>query len=217
MSQSPVPLLKTCQTCFQAKIRCVKTQESELCDRCLRLGKTCIFNPARRRQKDKLDVKTRRMSRSPSNKPSQSREALSGTTSDSPVGEDGSATTFHPFTSGILTAHAGQVLIDHFKTKMIPYFPFVLFTEDVHVSELMVIRPCACLAALAAASHSNVETQTALGGLFNRMVMAKMSDRQNFSTIDLLQGLLIHIAWYVVFLPGKSMHVSCNLTYLADA
>lgn len=48
--QSSMPLLKTCQTCFHAKIRCEKTQDSELCDRCLRLGKTCIFKQARRRR-----------------------------------------------------------------------------------------------------------------------------------------------------------------------
>lgn len=43
-----MPLLKTCQTCFHAKIRCIKTQDSGVCDRCLRLSKTCVFNPARR-------------------------------------------------------------------------------------------------------------------------------------------------------------------------
>ncbi|UZP41803.1 hypothetical protein NXS19_009619 [Fusarium pseudograminearum] len=45
-----VTLLKTCQTCFHAKIRCEKSQGSVKCDRCLRLNKTCVFNPSRRRK-----------------------------------------------------------------------------------------------------------------------------------------------------------------------
>lgn len=43
-------LLKTCQTCFQAKIKCERSQESGKCDRCLRLGKACVFNPSRRKR-----------------------------------------------------------------------------------------------------------------------------------------------------------------------
>jgi len=50
-SQQPSggPLLKTCQTCFKAKIRCQTTQASGACDRCSRLQKTCIFASSRRR------------------------------------------------------------------------------------------------------------------------------------------------------------------------
>ncbi|CAK7204826.1 hypothetical protein SEUCBS139899_007588 [Sporothrix eucalyptigena] len=41
------PRLKTCETCFHAKIRCDRTQDSGSCDRCLRLNKNCFFAFAR--------------------------------------------------------------------------------------------------------------------------------------------------------------------------
>ncbi|KAF4442548.1 hypothetical protein F53441_11709 [Fusarium austroafricanum] len=74
------------------------------------------------------------------------------------------------------------------------YFPFVLFPSDVSVEELNSVRPYACLAALAAASHGDVTTQKALGTLFKHVVAARMVEGE-FNTLDLLQGLLIHIAW----------------------
>jgi len=40
---------KTCQNCFSLKIRCDRTQRQDICDRCARLGKNCVFRPARRR------------------------------------------------------------------------------------------------------------------------------------------------------------------------
>lgn len=46
---SPVLLSKTCQNCFMLKIRCDRTQRTDICDRCHRLGKHCVFRPARRR------------------------------------------------------------------------------------------------------------------------------------------------------------------------
>ena len=45
----PVLLSKTCQNCFMLKIRCDRTQRTDICDRCARLGKHCVFRPARRR------------------------------------------------------------------------------------------------------------------------------------------------------------------------
>ena len=79
---------------------------------------------------------------------------------------------------------------------MIPYFPFVLFRNDVSVEQLNAERPYACLAALAAASHADVATQKALGYLFKQIVAAKMVEG-DFCQLDLLQGLLINLAWYV--------------------
>jgi len=44
------PVLKTCQTCHRAKIRCDRSKNpTGPCDRCLRLNKECHFVPARRR------------------------------------------------------------------------------------------------------------------------------------------------------------------------
>ncbi|KAF5670077.1 cercosporin resistance protein [Fusarium heterosporum] len=53
---------------------------------------------------------------------------------------------------------------------MIPYFPFVLFSNHISIEALNAERPCACLAALAAASHADVMAQKELGTLFKQVV-----------------------------------------------
>ncbi|KAK6714784.1 hypothetical protein SNK04_005716 [Fusarium graminearum] len=193
--RSPMPLLKTCQTCFHLKIRCEKTQDSDLCDRCLRLGKTCIFNQARRRQnvnrqRERLGAQSvsDRSSKSPANRQQQAR----GSEADHDIlNKDAS---LDPFEQGILTFEKGQRLLEIFTRRFIPYFPFVLFPSDSSIEELNSQHPCACLAMLAAASYTDVGTQVALGNLFKQIVAVRMVDG-DFNQLDLLQGLLIHVAW----------------------
>ncbi|KAL6407752.1 hypothetical protein AUP68_08776 [Ilyonectria robusta] len=218
-SSSGSYVLKTCQTCFHAKIRCDKSQDSELCDRCLRLGKECVFNSARRRPKvsrqryellhmnkdsdltyshwiarpnETLEVRTRssRVSKSPVN----SHASSSAPTPKRLVDVINRDASLDPFERGILSLETASTLIDWFRRKMTPYFPFVVFSKDLSVDQLNRERPCACLAALAAASHSELHTQQALGSLFNQVIAARMIEG-NIADIDLLQGLLIHLAW----------------------
>ncbi|KAM0351237.1 hypothetical protein ACHAP4_009376 [Fusarium culmorum] len=193
--RSPMPLLKTCQTCFHLKIRCEKTQDSDLCDRCLRLGKTCIFNQARRRQnvnrqRERLGAQSvsDRSSKSPVNRQQQAR----GSQGDHDIlNKDAS---LDPFEQGILTFEKGQNLLEIFTRRFIPYFPFVLFPSDSSIEELNSQHPCACLAMLAAASYTDVGTQVALGNLFKQIVAVRMVNGE-FNQLDLLQGLLIYVAW----------------------
>ncbi|RKL39656.1 hypothetical protein BFJ63_vAg13360 [Fusarium oxysporum f. sp. narcissi] len=192
--ESPLPLLKTCQTCFSLKIRCSKTQDSDSCDRCLRLGKTCIFNQARRRQnvnrqRERLDVRSK--SEQSSKLPTSPYEKTSPSSKVQDIFNQNAS--FDPFERGIITFEAARDLIDCYRTRMIPYFPFVLFRNDVSVEQLNAERPYACLAALAAASHADVATQKALGYLFKQIVAAKMVEG-DFCQLDLLQGLLINLA-----------------------
>ncbi|KAM5364464.1 hypothetical protein ACJZ2D_011524 [Fusarium nematophilum] len=189
--QLTVPLMQTCQTCFIAKIRCDKTQDSEFCDRCLRLGKTCVYGPARRRR-------TIRRNRSGARSEARSR---SGTGSQSPLGALSSTLTpdkqggiLDPFQQGVLSLETGRTLLVAFRTKMTPYFPFVVFPKDLSLEELNRDRPYVCLAALAATCHKDTTTQKELFDLFNQAVGARVS-KGNFSDLDLLQGLLIHLAW----------------------
>ncbi|KAJ4256191.1 hypothetical protein NW762_009269 [Fusarium torreyae] len=102
--------------------------------------------------------------------------------------------SFDPFERDILSLKAGDTYLEYFKTRMTPYFPFVLFPKDISVAELNSQQPLACLAALAAASHSDVAVQKALGSLFNQIVAAKLVD-EKLGHMDLLRGLLIHLAW----------------------
>lgn len=83
---------------------------------------------------------------------------------------------------------------------MLPHFPFVVLPKHLPVSDLNRERPCACLAVLAAASYAEAQLQQMLGTLFTRLVAARLTEG-NFNDVDLLQGLLVHLAWYAPPLP----------------
>ncbi|KAK6223853.1 zn 2cys6 transcription factor [Colletotrichum tabaci] len=99
-----------------------------------------------------------------------------------------------PFQAGQLSLERGQELLDRFRKKLTPHFPFVIIADSVHVSALRKTRPALCLALLAAASHDDVRLQRALGQMFNELVAARLV-AGNFTCLDVLQGLLVHLAW----------------------
>ncbi|KAF4974446.1 hypothetical protein FZEAL_8646 [Fusarium zealandicum] len=207
MSLTTGPLLKTCQTCFQAKIRCEKSQESGKCDRCLRLGKACVFNPSRRRRalrsgaSASLDVERSptRPSRSPSitsaNAPSTSKDGLDGSPAVSDTrGSIDTDAPADPFARGLLPFELGQDLLDVFRAKMTPHFPFVVVPGTLSVQDLVREKPVLCVAILSAASHGDPKLQRALGNTFNEIVAIRLV-KGPFATLDMLQGLLVHLAW----------------------
>ncbi|CAM1503194.1 Fc.00g079700.m01.CDS01 [Cosmosporella sp. VM-42] len=201
-NDSSVPLLKTCQTCFHAKIRCDKTQDSGLCDRCLRLGKTCIFAQARRRnagrnnRAEKREGGSHAPSRSPSIQPTTVSSDGWGSPLSSLISRSGldAEGVFNPFTRGLLSFERGQELLDIFRTRMTPYFPFIVIPDNVTIQELVSDKPSLCLAIMGASSNGDVKLQRMLIAHFNEIVTMRMI-RGTFTTIELLQGLLVHVAW----------------------
>lgn len=100
----------------------------------------------------------------------------------------------NPFASGLLTLDEGEKLLDYYRTKMTPHFPFVIIPKRKAVGELAKDRPGLSLAALAAAAHSNLQLQRSLNKVFNNLIATRLL-KGSFGTIDLLQGLIIHAAW----------------------
>lgn len=199
--------LKTCQICHDAKIRCIKTQDSPSCDRCMRLGKTCIFNPSRRN----LVRRGRSRSRTSRLEEPRGREDVARLSPLSNPPRTGSS--HDPFLRGLLSLESGQELLDYFAAKMTLHFPFVILPLGVSASDLIRDRPCVCLAALAAAAHKQVALQRSLGRLFNELVSSRLVAGP-FHSLDLLQGLLIHVAW-AHYQPRPRRHT--QLLYLANS
>ncbi|QPC79203.1 hypothetical protein HYE68_009955 [Fusarium pseudograminearum] len=207
-----VTLLKTCQTCFHAKIRCEKSQGSVKCDRCLRLNKTCLFNPSRRRKalrpglSRNLEAVSPARSRSPS---LTSAPTASNVTDASPgmsntPGSIDTEASHNPFSRGMMTLEQGQECLDMFRSRMSPHFPFVMIQESVTIQSLAQDRPALCVAVLAASCHENRMLQRELGRLFHEIVLVRMM-KGPFATLDMLQGLLVHLACSAVLLQ-KSHH-----------
>ncbi|KAF4441526.1 cercosporin resistance [Fusarium acutatum] len=222
-SDPNVPLLKTCQTCFHAKIRCEKSQESGKCDRCLRLNKTCVFNPSRRRKalrpgpSRNLEAASPARSRSPSltsaNATSANATDTSPGVSTTPASIDTEA-SHNPFSRGLLSFERGQEFLDTFRMRMSPHFPFVIVAESVTIQGLVQDRPTLCVAILAAASHEDLKLQQKLGKIFNEIVLVRMI-KGPFATLDMLQGLLVHLAWVASLwaLSRETKHGSGEMTH----
>jgi dihydrodipicolinate synthase/N-acetylneuraminate lyase len=77
---------------------------------------------------------------------------------------------------------------------MTPHFPFVVVQENVTIQDLVREKPALCVAILSAASHGDPKLQRALSQMFNEIVAVRLI-KGPFATIDMLQGLLVHLAW----------------------
>ena len=217
-AKAGVPSLKTCQTCFTAKIRCDRTQDSGLCDRCLRLNKPCVFAPARRRNAaphksriDQLEAKLDRVigSRQPSPGREGSARAGSSTgdivvtgsdvsdagTTGLPLQLAASVDSCDPLTCGLLDLDRSERLLDLFRFRMASRFPFVVLPEAVTVHDLRQERPYLYLAVMAVSAFEDFILQRKLSSLFNQVLASKMVRGKTLS-VDVLQGLLLHLAWF---------------------
>jgi hypothetical protein len=194
-------LLKTCNTCFHGKIRCDRTQNFGPCDRCLRLGKECVFPP--RRQNHKPQARNARVAdRQPSAERAQGTSAFvdlpSASITDSqlpsqpPISNDFND-PLAQVRSWLDVEREGQ-LFDVFRTRICPRFPFVTLPESITPEDMHQQRPCTYLAILAVASSADFVLQRKLSGLFNRVLAARTAAGK-LASLDVLQGLLLHLAW----------------------
>ena len=191
MAQQPrgtpaLPRLKTCETCFRAKIKCERTQDTGSCDRCLRLSKNCVFAVARhgrlperfRRPLSGVhDVPGNRIATETSAYASRTASPYERSNALITVGDDDASNLLHIYNS-----------------RMLPHFPFVLVPNDLSVKKLRDQRPCLFLAIMAVASHQDAALQAQLGRQFNALVADRLM-QGHITSLDLIQGLLVHTAW----------------------
>ncbi|CEJ81857.1 hypothetical protein VHEMI01964 [[Torrubiella] hemipterigena] len=201
-------LSKTCQTCFKAKIRCEKTQASGRCDRCLRLGKSCVFPPSKR------PPKTHRTSNAEF---FESSAYGSGTPSSdypsSPAagGHASGISIINPIEVGIMSATEAEAQILEYQTVFTQRFPFVVVPVTTSVQHCWQQHPLVCLAVLAVTSRDDTKRQKTLFKLLNEAVASRLVNG-TFTSLDLLQALLIQVAW-----SHYEPHPKRNVQHLALA
>ncbi|KAL4757745.1 Zn(II)2Cys6 transcription factor [Aspergillus foveolatus] len=178
--------VKTCQTCATAKIRCLRSPNSPICDRCLRLNKPCYFRPARIRQtwsrkETRLELLERRVDQllgqsSQSHSPS---EVKAGDVID----------------KGLLSLDEAAALLASFLQFMMPDFPFVVLPATTTADQLRQSAPFLFLAILSVSVTNDLTLKRAL----DEEVRAALAERTVFMhqppTLETLQGLLIVLAW----------------------
>ncbi|RDW83663.1 Zn(II)2Cys6 transcription factor [Aspergillus mulundensis] len=128
---------------------------------------------------------------------------------DSTTGKDSAMTWSTPTSTDSswvtdlgLSMTALDQLLDDFR-GMASYFPFVVIPSGWTAASMAEDRPFLLLSAVASASSTYSNLQRALveelkGILSHRVVMAGEKD------LDLLQGLLVHLAWFHFYLDPRS-------------
>lgn len=88
-----------------------------------------------------------------------------------------------------------EVLLLEFKTNLTEQFPFVVIHPDITSQSLHHGRPLLWKAIIVAASHENSDRQMGLGASLMEDLTTRLLFRAEKS-LDLLQALLVFIAWY---------------------
>jgi hypothetical protein len=99
---------------------------------------------------------------------------------------------------GVVTQELAQVLLDRFRTKAAQQFPFVIIPADASVEAVRKNTPFLFLAVAATMMFDNPFLQHQLGEAVRQQAFQRVFLGTEKS-LDLLQGVLIYLAWYCHF------------------
>src|SRR5690242_11744900 len=199
-----VLLSKTCQNCFSLKIRCDRTQRQDICDRCARLGKNCVFRPARRRDNSaKRDSRIHALEQQVKDllrlqqkgpvvqQPLPESSATAARPSSPPTAGDGDI-----IDDDVVSIERAETLVEMYKTDMMPHFPFVIIPPHTNAGDIRHAKPFLFVAIISVACYHDLETQDKLYHRFKYMVSEKvLYGGDECLDLQYLQGLLIALAW----------------------
>jgi hypothetical protein len=97
-----------------------------------------------------------------------------------------------------------QMLLDTYR-HMVDFFPFVTLPKDYSCHELVTHRPILMFAVLTVASYESTSLQQTLSREFRKVAMVKILNGEK--SLDLLQGLLVFIAWHHHYMDAQAVSV----------
>ncbi|USP73552.1 uncharacterized protein yc1106_00826 [Curvularia clavata] len=101
-----------------------------------------------------------------------------------------------------------QMLLDAYR-GMVDFFPFVILPRDCRCQDLFHTRPMLMFAVLTVASYDSPQLRHTLSQEFRKVVMVKIMKGEK--TLDLLQGLLIFIAWHHHYMDAQAVSITLLL------
>jgi hypothetical protein len=107
---------------------------------------------------------------------------------------------------GLLTLDCARTLFDTFRCSYMNYFPFVILPPDTTVESLRRVKPFLFLSILAVAVLGNSHLQRLLGKEMQKQIAVRIVMR-NEKTLDILQGLLVHLAYYHYFFSRENQQM----------
>ncbi|PSN69489.1 hypothetical protein BS50DRAFT_343053 [Corynespora cassiicola Philippines] len=97
-----------------------------------------------------------------------------------------------------------QMLLDSYRS-MSDYFPFVTLPKESFCRDLLQQRPMLMFAVLTVASYDSVLLQLTLSREFRKVIMVKIMNGEK--SLDLLQGLLVFIAWHHHYMDAQAVSI----------
>ncbi|KAJ5150701.1 uncharacterized protein N7500_010890 [Penicillium coprophilum] len=177
------PVSKTCQSCADSKVRCVRDTDMAACNRKI----AALESKINELKAGRADLEE--------NGYNTSTRSISVT--------DGDAAPEDIISRDLLDIETAKRYLSMFRTKLTPHFPFVVVPYDVSIEQLRLEKPFLCLAILASASYENMPLQRALGDEVKKVVASRMVIGGEIS-FELLQGLLVFLAWIAILVQKKS-------------
>jgi hypothetical protein len=108
-----------------------------------------------------------------------------------------------PIIRSISLAHM-QMLLDTYRS-MVDFFPFVSLPKDCRCQDLIKHRPMLMFAVLTVSSYESVLLQISLSREFRKIVMVRIVKGEK--SLDLLQGLLVFIAWHHHYMDPQAVSI----------
>ncbi|PVI02420.1 hypothetical protein DM02DRAFT_701928 [Periconia macrospinosa] len=198
MAPDEVKKRKACQSCIRAKAKCSpSTDQSDICYRCQRLKKECVFEETVRKRGPKSRSRVKQLE--------QRVDSLIGLLAANgqslEVTENIKSEPFEaydPIEAGLISEHAASKLVDEFKQSFVVSFPFVVIPPSTDVNTLRKHSPFLFLAVLTVTSYRTPELQLELANQLKSQIAIRIIEHSHKS-LEILQGLLVYGSWYHFF------------------
>ncbi|KAF5000531.1 hypothetical protein FGRMN_1698 [Fusarium graminum] len=105
-----------------------------------------------------------------------------------------------------LTIAEAQTLLDNYRTKAVQHFPFIPIASDIAASSLKETKPFLFMSIMATMKFDNCTIQRQMG----EEVRIQAHQRvllESESSLELLQGLLVYLAWYQYFFSYEKQQI----------
>ncbi|KAF4962597.1 hypothetical protein FSARC_9375 [Fusarium sarcochroum] len=107
---------------------------------------------------------------------------------------------------GLLTIDVAQILLENYRAKAIQHFPFVPIPLDTSAQTLRATKPFLFLCVMATMMVKNCTLQRQFGEEVRVQVHQRVLMESEIS-LELLQGLLIYLAWYQYFFSSEKQQI----------
>ncbi|KAH6893366.1 hypothetical protein B0T10DRAFT_482102 [Thelonectria olida] len=221
---------RACVNCTAAKSKCLPISPDE-CDRCHRLGKTCVYGNILTKRRSPTGTSRVRLLENKLNSivslinnhhpqdaalagllsqiQSQTRSEPQGLSRriNAPTHGLTRVETSDIVDRGLVSLELARTLLHDYRKKAIHHFPFVIVSPEVDANSLRLRTPFLFLCIMGSMMVKDCPLQRQIGQEI-RIQFHQRLLLESETSLELLQGLLVYLAWYQYhFLPENQQLV----------